>query len=465
MVQSFADSFSWIQKSGNLKMTFDRAFIYARNMSHKLVMLEHLLLALIDDPDAQMVLQVCRVDRSRLQAEVQGLVEHEFGPLVDPNSMPATSDAFSKVLTHAVAAGEQSNRPVIDGAIILAALIGEGGSPAAEILKKHGLTFDAAIRSLGNERGAPASPNQYPEQHNRIDQVQGQYPVQNGSAYSNGAHASQLDSSVEDILSNVREIIGTQDQGLDPLSPSKALVQNTGAPQPQFNGMGTAPYGQETHHDNGHAHANGASDSGFVPMQDTLQDPMHSNGYQQRDVHPEGVETALQTGQLIENVPRRMRVAVAEIVEVRIARASLQEIEGQAPQSGYQQGHSTKITEALTVQLRAPKGKFLIEASSPETQWIDRFMGFGEDFARWRWNVTPLKRGKQRLDLVISGRLVGAQGILSENILPEQIIDVKVRPNYFKLLTAVLGFVLVAGLGALIMYFSPVLLSLAGLAS
>ncbi|MGI9380829.1 MAG: Clp protease N-terminal domain-containing protein [Methyloligellaceae bacterium] len=465
MVQSFADSFSWIQKSSDLKMTFDRAFIYARNMSHKLVMLEHLLLALVDDPDAQIVLQVCRVDRARLQAEVQGLIEHEFGPLVDPNSMPATSDAFSKVLTHAVAAGEQSNRPVIDGAIILAALIGEGGSPAAEILKKNGLTFDAAIRSLGNERSAPASPYQYPEQHNRIDQGQSQYPVQNGSSYSNGSHSHQLDSSVEDILSNVREIIGTEDQGLDPLSPSKALVQNTGVHQPHLNGAESTPYNNGTHVDNQHAYTNGASESGFVPMQDAPQNSMHSNGYHQRDVHHEGVETALQTGQLIENVPRRMRVAIPEIVEVRIARASLQEIEGQSAQSAYQQGHSTKITEALTVQLRAPKGMFLIETSSPETQWIDRFMGFGEDFARWRWNVTPLKRGKQRLDLVISGRLVGAQGILSENILPEQIIDVKVRTNYFKLLTAVLGIVLVAGLGALAMHFGPDLLRLTGLVS
>ena len=93
-----------------------------------------------------------------------------------------------------------------------------------------------------------------------------------------------------------------------------------------------------------------------------------------------------------------MRVAVPVTVEVRIARSEVEGLgegmQGQAPV----QRHDLVITKAMSVKLKAPDGGFWIETASPETQWIENRLGLlHDDFASWRWSVTPQWRGTSRL--------------------------------------------------------------------
>jgi len=154
-------------------------------------------------------------------------------------------------------------------------------------------------------------------------------------------------------------------------------------------------------------------------------------------------DSIVQTGQLIETIPRRMRNFVKESIEVRIVRASAAELENNMVSSHA----ASSVTEAMTVQLRAPQGGFQIENLSPETQWIESNLGFSDEYANWRWTVTPTRRGKQRLDLIISTRQVGFQGVVAENALPEQIFEIKVRSNYLRSLARVLGWSVAAIVG------------------
>ena len=51
----------------------------------------------------------------------------------------------------------------------------------------------------------------------------------------------------------------------------------------------------------------------------------------------------------------------------------------------------------MSVRLRAPEGGFWIEMASPETQWIENTLGLlSDDYASWRWIVTPQRRGLGR---------------------------------------------------------------------
>ena len=52
------------------------------------------------------------------------------------------------MLQAAASAAQQSRRKQIDGAIVLAAIVGDGKSPAAGLLKALGMTFEEAIRAL-----------------------------------------------------------------------------------------------------------------------------------------------------------------------------------------------------------------------------------------------------------------------------------------------------------------------------
>ncbi len=125
-----------------------------------------------------------------------------------------------------------------------------------------------------------------------------------------------------------------------------------------------------------------------------------------------------------------MTAGTPENVEVRIATADVRALSEGLQGSGAAYRHDVIVTKAMSVRLRAPNGGFWVETASPETQWIENDLGLmADDFASWRWTVTPQRHGRSRLQLVVSARTVGADGLVAETALPDQIIEVKVRIN------------------------------------
>ncbi len=132
-----------------------------------------------------------------------------------------------------------------------------------------------------------------------------------------------------------------------------------------------------------------------------------------------------------------MRVAVPVLVEVRIARADVQSLAEGLQGGGAAYRHEVTVTKAMAVRMRAPDGGFFIETASPETQWIEQAALLStDDYASWRWHVTPRERGRKRLQLIISARTVSGDGLAAETALPDQVITVRVRTNYAKMAVA-----------------------------
>ena len=116
MSQPFADALNWVPKSRALATTLARAHDFARAHGDRTVSLEHLLLALLEDPDAASVLQACHVDMARLNGDLSSRLERlvatgETAPQADPGLL--------RILEYAVAAAQQSKRRDVNGAIVL----------------------------------------------------------------------------------------------------------------------------------------------------------------------------------------------------------------------------------------------------------------------------------------------------------------------------------------------------------
>ena len=155
MTQSYAEALSWVPKSRGLATTLARAFDYATSQSHQAVLLEHLLLALVSDADASAVLQACRVDLNRLNADVTNyLAEVDARLAPGDGSPPLASPELLRIVEYASAAARQSRRREVNGAIVLAAIVGDGRSPAASMLREQGLTFEEAIKALQKANAA-----------------------------------------------------------------------------------------------------------------------------------------------------------------------------------------------------------------------------------------------------------------------------------------------------------------------
>ncbi|MEZ5857040.1 MAG: Clp protease N-terminal domain-containing protein, partial [Hyphomicrobiaceae bacterium] len=155
MGQTMAEEGGRVPMSPALQATLLRARDYAASQSQPHVLLEHLLLALTEDGDAAHVLSACSVDTVRLRSDLAGFIG-DIQERAPAGSGPAISTSLTQVLKYATLAAQQGRRASIDGAIVLAALVGDGRSMAANYLKSQGLTFEAAINALRQAAMRPA---------------------------------------------------------------------------------------------------------------------------------------------------------------------------------------------------------------------------------------------------------------------------------------------------------------------
>jgi neural Wiskott-Aldrich syndrome protein len=153
-----ADDLSRIAMSPTLGSALARAGELARRQGQPEVTLEHMLLSLCDDPDAGLVFAASNIDGIRLKNDVTAFLSTlpQRGH-ARPGAEPGVSVDLRRILEAAAAAARGGRRREINGAIVLAAIVGDGRSPAAQMLHGQGLTFEGAIRALQRSTSAAAS--------------------------------------------------------------------------------------------------------------------------------------------------------------------------------------------------------------------------------------------------------------------------------------------------------------------
>jgi neural Wiskott-Aldrich syndrome protein len=143
-----------------------------------------------------------------------------------------------------------------------------------------------------------------------------------------------------------------------------------------------------------------------------------------------------------------MRGQVPREAEIRISPTWTAQLESGLAGDGQTHTRSVGITSVMSLRLTAPKGGFIIEPQSPESQWVHfDEPGWEQKFAALRFTVTPTKRGKNFLRVTLSHRRVDALGLMAESTLPDETIDVMVSVNLARvsIATATSGLSLIAG--------------------
>ena len=111
------------------------------------------------------------------------------------------------------------------------------------------------------------------------------------------------------------------------------------------------------------------------------------------------------------------------------------------------------IGHMLSVRLTAADGGFAIDAETPEQQWVEvphhgqPHSQLADDYLGWRWTVTPLRRGRRRLQLIVTARALTRDGIGPEMAPPDRTIEVVVRRNRLRGLVRFVSIGLLLGLG------------------
>ena len=126
--------------SKELEVTLNMAFKEAREQRHEFMTVEHLLLALLDNPTAAKVLRACGADLNALRRQLIEFIR-ESSPLLpddeDRDTQPTLG--FQRVLQRAVFHVQSSGKKEVNGANVLVAIFGERESHAVYLLNQQNI--------------------------------------------------------------------------------------------------------------------------------------------------------------------------------------------------------------------------------------------------------------------------------------------------------------------------------------
>ncbi len=123
-----------------LEVSLHMAFMDARQKRHEFITVEHLLLAMLDNPSASEVLRACAVDIDDLRKQLAEFVVEHTPKLTREDVDTQPTLGFQRVIQRAILHVQSSGKKEVTGANVLVAVFGEKDSHAVYFLHQKGVT-------------------------------------------------------------------------------------------------------------------------------------------------------------------------------------------------------------------------------------------------------------------------------------------------------------------------------------
>ncbi|MCA3001349.1 MAG: ATP-dependent Clp protease ATP-binding subunit ClpA [Rhodocyclaceae bacterium] len=141
-----------------LEMSLHAAFVEARHKRHEFITVEHLLLALLDNPSAQEVLKACAAKVDDLRKSLSEFIEQHTPTVAgdgEVNTQPTLG--FQRVIQRAILHVQSSGKKEVMGANVMVAIYGEKDSHAVYYLHQQGISRLDVVNfiSHGISKAAP----------------------------------------------------------------------------------------------------------------------------------------------------------------------------------------------------------------------------------------------------------------------------------------------------------------------
>ncbi|HQX93673.1 MAG TPA: Clp protease N-terminal domain-containing protein, partial [Thermomonas sp.] len=198
--------------SKDLEHSIGQCYKRARDARHEFMTVEHLLLALLDNPSAEAVLKAIGADFPRLRGALEEAIEVSVNRLAEDDGRDTQPTlGFQRVLQRAVYHVQSSGKKEVTGANVLVAIFGEKDSHAVYFLNQqdvHRLDVVNYI-SHGIARNGEDEPA----------------PPQEGEARQEGAEAEHKGDALAEFASNLNELAAAG--RIDPLVGRAEEVERT----------------------------------------------------------------------------------------------------------------------------------------------------------------------------------------------------------------------------------------------
>jgi len=196
--------------SKELEYTLNNAFKEARNQRHEFMTVEHLLLALLDNPSATPILKACGADIEALRRDLIEFIGLNVPQLPEDSELETQPTlGFQRVIQRAVFQVQSSEKGEATGANVLVAIFNEKESQAVYILGKHNITRLDVVNFISHG----------------ISRVEDDEESATESAHADKEGAAEGASALESFASNLNEL--ARQGKIDPLIGRKDEIERT----------------------------------------------------------------------------------------------------------------------------------------------------------------------------------------------------------------------------------------------
>ena len=194
-----------------LEVSLHMAFVEARQARHEFITVEHLLLALLDNPSAAEVLRACAVSIDDLRKTLSNFITDNT-PTVPGSSEVDTQPTlgFQRVIQRAImhVQSASNGKKEVTGANVLVAIFGEKDSHAVYYLHQQGVTRLDVVNYISHGVRKDQQPEQQKASEN-ADEVQAEGP--------------QKESALDQFTQNLNKLAA--EGKIDPLIGREAEVE------------------------------------------------------------------------------------------------------------------------------------------------------------------------------------------------------------------------------------------------
>jgi len=190
-----------------LEVSLHMAFVEARQKRHEFITVEHLLLALLDNPTAAEVLRSCGANMDELRKNLtQHITEQTPRIAADREVDTQPTLGFQRVIQRAILHVQSSGKKEVTGANVLVAIFGEKDSHAVYFLQQQGITRLDVVNYISHGIAKSTQPQQgkgEPESEQENPGEAANSPLDN---YTQNLNAQALAGKIDPLIGRDREL-------------------------------------------------------------------------------------------------------------------------------------------------------------------------------------------------------------------------------------------------------------------
>jgi ATP-dependent Clp protease ATP-binding subunit ClpA len=190
-----------------LEVSLHMAFVEARQKRHEFITVEHLLLALLDNPTAAEVLRACGANMDELRKNLtQHIAEQTPRIAADREVDTQPTLGFQRVIQRAILHVQSSGKKEVTGANVLVAIFGEKDSHAVYFLQQQGIARLDVVNYISH--GITKTPQAHQGKSEQEADQEGQAESSNSPLdnYTQNLNALALAGKIDPLIGREKEL-------------------------------------------------------------------------------------------------------------------------------------------------------------------------------------------------------------------------------------------------------------------